>query len=314
MFCFRIAKLINIGGFCGWFRIFYYFCWSITEKRMKIIADCGSTKADWALMDGHGVQRMSTVGMNPVHQNVEQMAGTIAQVARVAKEADEVFFYGAGCAEMGAEGMERAIKMAFDGHAGKVSVYSDMLGAARSLLGNQPGMVCILGTGSNSCFYDGTNITANVPPLGYVLGDEGSGVAMGKELVNALYKGRLGDELRHTFERETGLSYNDIINNVYQKPNANRFLGSLSRFVGTHKNESQALRQLVVDNFREFIVRNLPPYNCLSLNAVGSIAYHFRSELEEACDAEGYKLCKVAKSPICGLMEYHGADQDEAHK
>lgn len=274
---------------------------------MKIIADCGSTKADWALIDSDGVQMVSTVGMNPVHQSVEQMADIIAEVARVAKGADEVYFYGAGCAEMGAEGMEHAIRMAFGGNVGSVSVYSDMLGAARSLLLDGAGMVCILGTGSNSCYYDGTQITANVPPLGYVLGDEGSGAAMGKRLVNALYKGRLGDGLRQQFEQETGLDYAAIINNVYQKPNANRFLGSLSRFVGAHKHESPALRQLVVDNFRDFIVCNLPPYNCLTLNAVGGIAWHFRPELEEACQAEGYQTDKVAKSPIEGLIDYHRA-------
>lgn len=274
---------------------------------MKIIADCGSTKADWALIDSDGVQMVSTVGMNPVHQSVEQMADIIAEVARVAKGADEVYFYGAGCAEMGAEGMEHAIRMAFGGNVGSVSVYSDMLGAARSLLLDGAGMVCILGTGSNSCYYDGTQITANVPPLGYVLGDEGSGAAMGKRLVNALYKGRLGDGLRQQFEQETGLDYAAIINNVYQKPNANRFLGSLSRFVGAHKHESPALRQLVVDNFRDFIVCNLPLYNCLTLNAVGGIAWHFRPELEEACQAEGYQTDKVAKSPIEGLIDYHRA-------
>ncbi len=272
---------------------------------MKIIADCGSTKADWALVDTDGVQMVSTVGMNPVHQSVEQMATTIAEVAREAHKADEVYFYGAGCAEMGAEGMERAIRMAFDGNVGSVNVFSDMLGAARSLLGNQSGMVCILGTGSNSCYYDGEQITANVPPLGYVLGDEGSGAAMGKKLLNALYKGRLGDDLLHLFERETHLDYDSIINNVYRKPNANRFLGSLSRFVGAHKNESQTLRQLVVDNFRDFIVCNLSPYNCRTLNAVGGVAWHFRSELEEACAAEDYQIGKVAKSPIGGLIEYH---------
>lgn len=274
---------------------------------MKIIADCGSTKADWALIDSDGVQMVSTVGMNPVHQSVEQMADIIAEVARVAKGADEVYFYGAGCAEMGAEGMEHAIRMAFGGNVGSVSVYSDMLGAARSLLLDGAGMVCILGTGSNSCYYDGTQITANVPPLGYVLGDEGSGAAMGKRLLNALYKGRLGDGLRQQFEQETGLDYAAIINNVYQKPNANRFLGSLSRFVGAHKHESPALRQLVVDNFCDFIVCNLPPYNCLTLNAVGGIAWHFRPELEEACQAEGYQTGKVAKSPIEGLIDYHRA-------
>lgn len=275
---------------------------------MKIIADCGSTKADWALVGGDGVQMVSTVGMNPVHQGVEQMADTIANVARVATSADEVYFYGAGCAEMGAGGMERAIKMAFGGNVGSIFVYSDMLGAARSLLGNRAGMVCILGTGSNSCYYDGAQITANVPPLGYVLGDEGSGAAMGKKLVNALYKGRLGDGLLHQFEQATGLDYAAIINNVYQKPNANRFLGSLSRFVGAHKHESPALRQLVVDNFRDFIVCNLPPYNCRTLNAVGGIAWHFRPELEEACKAEGYLMGKVAKSPIEGLINYHVAN------
>lgn len=274
---------------------------------MKIIVDCGSTKADWALV-GQGEVRMAhTAGMNPVHQSVEAMAATISEVAGEAAGADEVFFYGAGCAEMGSESMERAIRLGLNGNVGEVSVFSDMLGAARSLLLDGAGMVCILGTGSNSCYYDGTQITANVPPLGYVLGDEGSGAAMGKRLVNALYKGRLGDGLRQQFEQETGLDYAAIINNVYQKPNANRFLGSLSRFVGAHKHESPALRQLVVDNFRDFIVCNLPLYNCLTLNAVGGIAWHFRPELEEACQAEGYQTGKVAKSPIEGLIDYHRA-------
>lgn len=271
----------------------------------KIIVDCGSTKADWALVNEGGTRLIQTVGMNPVHQSLESLTTVISDVATEVDSDSEVFFYGAGCAAgEGTERMKHALSMGF-GNSCVVNVYSDMLGAARSLLGSQSGLVCILGTGSNSCYYDGNRIVSNVSPLGYILGDEGSGAVLGKRLVNAIYKCRLGTDVRLLFEQETGLDNATIIRKVYQQPNANRFLGSLSKFVGAHKDEYAGLRQLAIDNFREFITNNLDFYNCKTVNAIGSIAWHFKTELEDACISEGYHLGRVEKSPMNGLIAFH---------
>ena len=189
-------------------------------------------------------------------------------------------------------------------NAVKVEVCSDVLGAARALFGGREGIACILGTGANSCLYDGRRITANVPPLGYILGDEGSGAVLGRLFINALFKGGLPAAMRDEFLKETGLTLADIINKVYREPLANRFLASTSAFIHNHLYNSR-LRSLVVDNFRSFFKRNVNLYGRrdLPVGAVGSIAFYYKSELLEAAEAEGYTVGKVIKSPMEGLVK-----------
>ena len=190
--------------------------------------------------------------------------------------------------------------------ASEVTAESDLLGAARALCQHQEGVACILGTGANSCLYDGQQIVKNTPALGYILGDEGSGAVLGIRFLNALYKGALPDSLRREFETQMGLSMSDVINRVYRQPLANRWLASLSTFIHSHVDLPE-VSAMVTENFRCFIRRNVLPYGRkdLPLNAVGSIAWHYRDQLQEAAEVEDFTLGTVVQSPMDGLISYH---------
>ncbi len=274
---------------------------------MKLIADSGSTKTDWCVVDGGEVVfRTAGHGINLFQQNDAEVENIVNNeftssfdgVERIA----EIEFYGAGCRDGMVSHMEWLLRKLFV-NAVRVEVCSDVLGAARALFGDREGIACILGTGANSCLYDGRRIMANVPPLGYILGDEGSGAVLGRQFINALFKGGLPAAMRDEFLSETGLTLADIINKVYREPLANRFLASTSVFIRNHL-ENKALRGLVVDNFKSFFKRNvnLYGYRDLPVGAVGSIAFYYKSELFEAAEAEGYKVGKVIKSPMEGLV------------
>lgn len=274
---------------------------------MKLIADSGSTKTDWCVVDGGEVIfRAAGHGINPFQQSDAEIENIVnnelvsgfGDAGNVA----EIEFYGAGCRDGMVPRMERLLRKLFV-NAARVEVCSDVLGAARALFGGREGIACILGTGANSCLYDGRMITANVPPLGYILGDEGSGAVLGRLFINALFKGGLPAAMRDEFLKETGLTLADIINKVYREPLANRFLASASVFVHNHLG-NRDLRNLVIDNFRSFFKRNVSLYGRrdLPVGAVGSIAFYYKSELLEAAEAEGYTVGKVIKSPMEGLV------------
>lgn len=284
---------------------------------MKLLADSGSTKTDWALThDGEVVCRCNTQGINPFQQDEDTIRGIISTELLpqlpAEKPITEVFFYGAGCRDEVCGMMASLIHSAIPS-AATVEVNSDLLAAARALCGHKSGVACILGTGANSCLYDGTRITANVPPLGYILGDEGSGAVLGRNLVNALYKGRLPEPLLRTFTAETGLTLADVINKVYRQPMANRLLASFSLFVGRHIGEYEELRSLVIDNFRAFFRNNISVYgnsvsdadNRLTVNAIGSMAYYYHKEFSAAAALEGYTVGTVMRSPMSGLVAFH---------
>lgn len=275
---------------------------------MKLIADSGSTKTDWCLTDGEESFRLiSTQGINPLHQDKE----TILDVLNTEllprldnSDIDSVFFYGSGCRADVIPSVQKMFADVFP--EASVEANGDLLGAARALCGKEPGVACILGTGSNSCLYDGVHITANVSPLGYILGDEGSGAVLGRLFINALFKGRLSPSLRDDFLKFTGLTLNLIINKVYCQPLANRFLASTSLFIHKHLDDEQ-LNELVADNFRSFFKYNISVYHRhdMPVNAIGSMAYYYRSQLAEAAILEGYTIGNVERSPIEGLMRFH---------
>ena len=204
---------------------------------MKIlIADSGSTKTDWCLAEyGKILRRTKADGINPVFQTDEELRNAAEDVARQLEDTrpEAIHFYGAGCIPTQTERVRRALAHAFTS-AGSVEAASDMLGAARALCGHQAGIACILGTGSNSCSYDGENIVANVSPLGFILGDEGSGAVLGKLLVGSLLKNQLAPGLKEEFLERYALTPADIIERVYRRPLPNRFLASLSPFLAEH--------------------------------------------------------------------------------
>lgn len=278
---------------------------------MILIADSGSTKTDWAVVDnGRMVTTMATQGINPFHQDSD-IIGTVIETELLPKMGDiypeEIYFYGSGCREDKVEMMCNILGKAFP-QCARIEAQGDLLAAARAVCGENEGIACIMGTGANSCLYDGKRVVENTPPLGYILGDEGSGAVLGKLFVNALFKGQLPESLKEEWLNETGLSLNIIINKVYREPLANRFLASTSKFIRQHLSV-RPLEEMVVENFREHFRRNVNRYGRkdLPMGAIGSVAYYYREQLEKAAMAEGYRLGKVMRSPMDGLMRYHSA-------
>jgi len=215
-----------------------------------------------------------------------------------------LYFYGAGCAGVYAEKIASLLHTELS--ASEVFVGGDLLGAARALLGSSEGVACILGTGSNSGLYDGQAIVENVPPLGYILGDEGSGAVLGRMFVNWLLKENTDEALVEKFYKAHGIDYADLIEGVYRRPLANRFLASFAPFIHSclYIKEVEAL---VIDNFRNFLRHNVAHYARpdLPVCAVGSIASAFSSQWHQALSAEGFIAGKIIKAPMEGLIEYH---------
>ena len=270
-----------------------------------LIADGGSTKIDWTIVSGISQKTFRSPGINPVLWDI----GKIEQMLQeglpheILSDVESVYFYGAGCLGRSAEKMQEAL-MCVVAHDAEIEVESDLLGAARALFGNERGIACILGTGSNSALYDGKEIISNIHPLGYILGDEGSGASIGKHFLNALYKGRLPESLRKDFETETGLTYDDVIDHVYRQPMANKFLASLVIFVSKRRKECA---ELLNEEFDNFIEKDILPYNhCeLPVGIVGGVGYEFYEELKEIFLRHRLKLNKVVAKPMENLVDYH---------
>ena len=268
-----------------------------------IIADSGSTKTHWAVVEEGGKTTMKeTLGINPIHMSVDEIKDVIPEHLALRTSPFAIRFFGAGCVTPFSEKVEKALKDIYPD--ADIFVGSDMLGAARALFGNDEGIACILGTGSNSCLYDGRDIVKNIPPLGYILGDEGSGAVLGKFFFNALFKGFLPKEMLEEYLEKEQLTYAEIIERVYRKPLANRFLASTSHFIASHL-DSEPLRELVKENFRGFFRRNVMQYGRpdLEVGIVGSIAHVYRKELTEVAREENIKLNRIVQSPIDLLVE-----------
>ena len=285
---------------------------------MKIlIADSGSTKTDWCLIDEHGVvAQSSTQGINPVHQTDEQIVRILDEefdneFLQLVSGVGQVHYYGAGALPTVIPRLERLLSSKFIDEKSiydtpEVTVSGDLLGAARALFGAEEGIACILGTGSNSGLYDGSQLVKNTPPLGYILGDEGSGAVMGRLFLGSLCKGLLPQGLYEEYQRQTGLDMAAIIQKVYREPLPNRFLAQTTRFIYQHL-EEDAVCKLVVDNFRAFFRRNLVQYGRrdLPVRAIGSVAYYFREQFVCAAEKEGFAVDRVEQSPMEGLVAFH---------
>ncbi len=293
---------------------------------MILIADSGSTKTDWALSTGAAdgsLELFATQGINPVHQSEDCISGIIASELMARPTADvttngsqapsptvdaatvsEVHFYGAGCSAERAPLVAQVLRRFFP--SAVVTVSSDMLGAARAVLGRSEGIACILGTGANSCLYDGEKIVGNTPALGYILGDEGSGAVLGRLFVNAIFKNPAFSSLRDEFLAEQNMQMADVIDRVYRQPMANRFLASASLFIG-RRIGNPLLSDLVVGNFRSFFRCNIVPYGRrdLPIGFVGSMACHYRQQLCEAAAAEGFVVGRILQKPLNDIVKYH---------
>ena len=275
---------------------------------MILIADGGSTKTDWCVaVQGKQLQRITTQGINPFFLSEdaigEEIRSSLLPELQNLKF-DALYFYGAGCLPEKIPMMQTALSKYLEVET--LEVNSDMLGAARGLSGRNPGIICILGTGSNSCYYDGEKIVSNVSPLGFILGDEGSGAVLGKLLVGDLLKNQLPAGLKEKFLQEFDLTPGMIIERVYRQPFPNRFLASLSPFL-LRNIEEPAVRSLVFNGFCSFLKRNVMQYDYKNypIYFIGSIAYHYSKILEEAVLASGMKLGEIVQNPMEGLVKYH---------
>lgn len=270
---------------------------------MIVIADSGSTQCTWLFVREKRTERVRTPGINAIHRTEEQLAQALALLPPC-EGTEQVWFYGAGCGEAFPEAtarMKRALCERF--RTERIGVGSDLLGAARALFGRGEGIACILGTGSNSCHCLRGEIVGTVPPLGYILGDEGSGAVLGRHLLNGVFKGRI--PLREELLTACGMTYEQIIRRIYGEPHANRFLASLAPFVHAHIRVPE-VRQMVVCAFREFAAHNLDRYPArLPVAAVGGVAYHFAELLREALHEAGREVERIVESPAEGLAEYH---------
>lgn len=272
---------------------------------MRIIVDSGSTKCTWLLTDSGGTRTVRTEGINAVQYTAEQIRRVVTGVPD-GGQTDGIYFYGAGCGPAfpaASEKLRCELAARFGTDEARIVVESDLLGAARALFGRGEGIACILGTGSNSCRCRGGGIVETVPPLGYILGDEGSGAVLGRNLLNGIFKGHI--PLREELLAAYRLTYEQTIRRVYSEPCANRFLASFAPFIAAHADLPE-VREMVMHSFSEFARRNLHRYpEAFPVAFTGGIAAHFEPLLREAMAAAGCEVSAVVESPAEGLLKYH---------
>lgn len=290
---------------------FFYLCKvnQSRENNMILIADSGSTSTTWCLItdESSNIDICETAGINPFLQSSAEISETLRNEFTLLKGPFEaIHFYGAGCANPEKnDKVRRSMHEYFDSE--NIFVDSDLMAAARSLCGTGPGIAAILGTGSNSCFYDGNQIIKHVSPLGYILGDEGSGTVLGKKLLSDILKNQLPEEICRRFYNKYNLEPSEILDRIYRKPFPNRFMAQFTHFIAANT-DHPSIHKLVKDSFSEFFIRNirqLPEAGRLPVNVTGSIGFHFRNILAEAADETGFKTGLISKAPMDGLLEYH---------
>ena len=282
-------------------------------RKALLVADGGSTKTDWCLAVPHREpQLFRTRGLNPalleppaIREILQtELLPRLAPHLQGPETETHIYYYGAGCLPSVCDKMGQALTGLFP--RSTAEVHSDLLGAARALCGHEAGIACILGTGSNSCRYDGQDIVQHVSPLGYILGDEGSGTALGKRLIGDWLKGLLDEELSRKLAESYGWDEADIIRKGYREPEANRFLASFTPFLKTHRTHPDAHR-ILTDCFKAFFERNIMAYHpgSLAVHFVGSIAAIFHQELEEAAGIYDIRIGNILKEPIDRMVNYH---------
>ncbi|MGN0029297.1 MAG: BadF/BadG/BcrA/BcrD ATPase family protein [Marinilabiliaceae bacterium] len=283
--------------------------------RKIVIADGGSTKCKWAVVSTSGawlpLRTFTSCGVNPLQLSEGEIAGLWkgeVEALEAIRGAEAVYYYGAGCIGGEADRRIAAAVMSLTG-VGSVAVFSDMLGAARALLGRRSGVACILGTGCNSCLYDGGGIVRNIRPLGYILGDEGSGADIGKHLVADALKGLLPKDLDDEFYAFADAGYSEIVRRVYSEPRANAYLASFVPFVARHIQRAE-MRNLVTGRFEAFLRRNVMLYGQAALQDAavgftGGVATQFEAQLRHVCREAGLGEVAVVSDPLPGLVDYH---------
>lgn len=274
---------------------------------MVLIADSGSTKADWRIINKEGkIEQFVTKGINPYYQSRAEIELILSQELFIEDEVSEIHFYGAGCSSIENKSLIEQVLLSKFSKA-NIWVEDDMLASARALSGRDPGIVCILGTGSNACFYDGENIIGRVPSLGYVLGDEGSGNWLGRQLISDYFGNKLTSEDRQLFEQFGDTSVPTILDSVYMKQQPSAYMASYSKLIKEHI-ANPYFYELVLESFHHFIdvnVKYFNNYQDLSVHFTGSVAFVYSNILRQAAINKGINAGKIIQSPIAGLTLFH---------
>lgn len=276
---------------------------------MILIADSGGSKLDWRLLyDDATIDQAYGPGFNPYYQPASHLLESIQLnlLPKVKQTVAQIYFYGAGVSSDANQEIVRSVLLQCFPEA-QIEINWDLLAAARSLCGHEPGIACILGTGSNSCFYDGLKITRNIPTVGWVLGDEGGGAHMGKRLVNDFMRHDMPEELRDKFYKEFSLDREQILAQVYQQEKPSTFLGSFTKYILQQIKEPYYYR-LVYSSFEEFFTRNVMKYENykeVKVHFTGSVAFHFSNLLRQVGNDMGVNVRNIVEGPIAGLVLFH---------
>ncbi|MEI9956840.1 MAG: N-acetylglucosamine kinase [Ferruginibacter sp.] len=275
---------------------------------IKLIADSGSTKTEWCLVDGKKKKTYYTQGLSPYFLSTAQIQDILEKELRpkIKVEPDEIFFYGTGCSNPNnVTIVKKAIKAVFK--KAKIAVDHDLMGAAKALCGRGKGIACILGTGSNSCFYNGKKIVKNSPGLGYVLGDEGSGAYLGKKVIQYYLYNTFDADLMDRFNAKFNTNNIEILEAVYKQPLPNRYLANFAIFLAENRGHYM-IENIIEDGFNDFFFNHIYKYReswTLPINFIGSIAFGFKDVLKEMCHTYELQLGKVLRKPMDGLVSYH---------
>jgi len=274
---------------------------------MILIADSGTTKTDWCLIgDQEALEKVVTSGINPFYQEAENISAILQKEFTSIKKFKAIYFYGTGCINQEKKDIvKKGLLQVFE--AEEIFIGSDLQAAAHSLCQDQPGFACILGTGSNSCYYNGSEIVANVSPLGFILGDEGSGAVLGKKLIGDVLKKQLPQSLINEFFETYNITAAEILQNVYKKPFPSRYLANYTKFLSENIKHPE-IENIVISSFREFVTRNLLQYPGIErtpIHFTGSIAFHFEAQLRKAIEEQHLILGNIERAPMNGLIRYH---------
>ncbi len=276
---------------------------------LKLIADSGATKTEWRLVGKGSFKSFFTVGLSPYHMDRAQIRETLLKAfpkTLFKKEILSIHYYGTGCkTKANANIVKKALEDIFPETA--VHVTHDLMGAAIATCGNKPGIANILGTGSNSCAFNGKKILLNSPGLGYILGDEGSGAYLGRKVVQHFLYGTFDAPLMKSFKAHFKTDKNEILQKVYKEPFANRYLAGFALFLSMHRGHF-IIENIIEDGLRDFFEQHLGSYPqrfTVPIHFVGSIAFYFKDKIAELCNDFGFKLGGIIKQPMDGLVAYH---------
>ncbi len=277
--------------------------------RVVLIADSGSSKTEWCYINEKKKTKITTVGLSPYFLSSDQIKDVItSKVLPKTKDTPptEIYFYGTGCSNPdNVKEVKKAFKSVFP--KAKITINHDLMGAAKALCGDEKGIACILGTGSNSCFYNGKKIVKNSPGLGYVLGDEGSGAYLGKKVLQYFLYKTFDEDLMDRFNSKYNLNASNILDAVYKQPLPNKYLAGFTMFLVENRGHFM-IENIIEDGFNDFFFNHIYKYReswILPINFVGSVAYGFKDVLEELCHSYELQLGKVIKNPMDGLIKYH---------